>query len=447
MEKDKKKDKKERKPNWKEYTATVEDIQNFLMDRLLLRNNVVSGRVEYKLPTPDPFQEKGSFDSPSLGEGMGWAALTDVMVNTLWTELSAQKKVRAEDIWRVIRSKFVPDFNPFTFYLSQLPPWDGDDYILGMSVSVTVRGEVEEQMRFAEYLKKWLVAMVAGWVDASVVNNVILVLIGEQGAYKTTWFNYLLPPELRPYFRIKTNSSTMTKDDLLSLSQYGLVCCEELDTMTQRDLNQLKSAVTMTSVNERIPYERFPENRPHIASFCGTGNNSQFLNDATGNRRWLPFEVASIESPRDHPFDYTNIYAQAYALYRQGFRYWFTREEIMQLSEHNRQFEVPRMEVELVQQFFRRPVGQEPGEFMPVSLALQIVGAGITQKLSSVMLGRAFRDLGFEQVRTNSVRGYRVVRRSAEEMRSLRMAMGTASPDPSKKMGDGDRVTDVTDIF
>ena len=65
------------------------------MDRLLLRNNVVSGRVEYKLPTPDPFQEKGSFDSPSLGEGMGWAALTDVMVNTLWTELSAQKKVRA----------------------------------------------------------------------------------------------------------------------------------------------------------------------------------------------------------------------------------------------------------------------------------------------------------------------------------------------------------------
>ena len=33
----------------------------------------------------------------------------------------------------------------------------------------TVKGEVEEQMRFARYLKKWLVAMVAGWVDASVL--------------------------------------------------------------------------------------------------------------------------------------------------------------------------------------------------------------------------------------------------------------------------------------
>ena len=85
-------------------------------------------------------------------------------------------------------------------YLDHLPPWDGNDHILGMSVSVSVKGEVAEQMLFADYLKKWLVGMVAGWVDPQVVNNVILVLIGEQGSYKTTWFNYLLPPDLRQYF-------------------------------------------------------------------------------------------------------------------------------------------------------------------------------------------------------------------------------------------------------
>ena len=38
--------------NWKEYMATVEDIQNFLMDRILLRHNVITGRVEYRLPSP-----------------------------------------------------------------------------------------------------------------------------------------------------------------------------------------------------------------------------------------------------------------------------------------------------------------------------------------------------------------------------------------------------------
>ena len=45
----------EHKRNWKEYTATVEDIQNFLMDRVLLRHNVITGRVECRIPERDSF--------------------------------------------------------------------------------------------------------------------------------------------------------------------------------------------------------------------------------------------------------------------------------------------------------------------------------------------------------------------------------------------------------
>ena len=409
----------EHKKNYKEYMATVEDIERFLGDNLLLRKNVVTGRTECRIPERDAFAQWRADGLPRDQ----WLPISDRIVNDLWRTLSRVKKVKTEDIWRVIESDFVPTFNPFASYLDHLPPWDGDDYILGLSVSVTVKGEVEEQVRFARYLKKWLVGMVAAWLDGEVVNNVILVLIGEQGAYKTTWFQYLLPPELRRYFRIKTNSSQMTKDDLLSLTQYGLVCYEELDTMSQRDLNQLKSAVTMTSVDERVPYGRYPDHRPHIASFCGTGNNTQFLGDSTGNRRWLPFEVQSIDSPRDHPFDYDHIFAQAYALWQQGFQYWFSKAEIEQLAVHNRQFETPRLEAELVQMYFRVPSAQEPGEFMPVALALQLVGANITQKLSVVWLGRAFMELGFQKKTIQNVRGYLVVRRSADEMRALRNIM------------------------
>ena len=139
--------------------------------------------------------------------------------------------------------------------------------------------------------------MVAAWISPDVVNNVILVLIGEQGAYKTTWFNYLLPPQLKHYFYTKTNANRMSKDDLLTLTQYALVCCEELDTMRPAELNQLKATVTMTSIDERAAYAHYHEHRKHIASFCGTGNTPLFLSDPTGNRRWLPFEVESIVSP------------------------------------------------------------------------------------------------------------------------------------------------------
>jgi len=415
---------KERKKNWKEYMATVEDIQNFLMDRVLLRHNVITGRVEYRDPSQPPLFRGGDdclCPSPQQGrtEGVCWQPVTDRLVNSLWAELSATKVVNIRHVWQVIESDFVPEFNPFTFYLDRLPPWnERDDYLLELSLSVNVKGGAEEQLLFGECLRKWFVAMVAGWVHPKVVNHEILIFIGEQGSYKTTWFDYLLPPELHEYFRIKTNAAHMTKDDLIVLSQYGLVCYEELDTMRPSELNQLKSAVTAPSVDERKPYGRFTEHRPHIASFCGTGNNTQFLTDTTGNRRWLPFEVQSIMSPRDVPFNYEGIYSQAYALYRQGFQYWFSQQEIQQLSAHVRQFETPRLEAELVDVYFRLPVGVEGGEFMPVSRALQIVGGNMTHQLSAIRLGRAFTDLGFEFRRTKSSRGYIVVQRSAEEIRS-----------------------------
>ena len=408
-------EKQERKPNWKEYMATVEDIQNFIMDRLMLRHNVITRRVEYRLPS--------SYEH----EGTDWQPITDRVVNSLWSELSLTKVVRAQDIYRVLESDFVPEFNPFAFYLQHLPPWNGEDHILAMSVSVSVKGNVEEQMLFAEYLKKWLVGMVAGWIDPAVVNNVILVLIGEQGSYKTTWFNYILPPELRPYFYTKTNAGKMGRDDLLTLAQYGLVCCEELDTMRPSELNQLKAAVTMPSIDERAAYAHFHEHRKHIASFCGTGNNMQFLSDPTGNRRWLPFEVASIESPRDHPFEYEGIYSQAYALYKQGFQFWFSKAEIDRLAKHNRQYETPRLEAELVQLYFRKPAGTEPGVFMSVARAMQVVSANISQKLSPVYLGRALGEQGFRRVKYNGVRGYIVVCRSGDEMHAAQLSMAMQS--------------------
>ena len=76
-------------------------------------------------------------------------------------------------------------------------------------------------------------------------------LSAKQGLYKTTWFNFLLPPELRCYFYTKTNSDRLNKDDLFSLTEFALICFEELDGMRPAELNQLKAMVTMPYVNER----------------------------------------------------------------------------------------------------------------------------------------------------------------------------------------------------
>ena len=411
-------------------TASVDEIKSFLDGHVSLRFNEITSRVEFKAPTDDKL--KSHTDSTDLTDEGIWTPINDRKVNSLWSKMSEVTRVNKQDIYNIIESDYVPLFNPFTVYLSTLQSVESvrsvcqnkspfvreKDYIRELAATIRVKGGDQEQMLWYRYLRKWLVGMVASWLSDDVVNNVILVLIGEQGAYKTTWFNYLLPPPLKQYFYTKTNARRMSKDDILTLAQYALVCCEELDTMRPAELNQLKAAVTMPSIDERAAYAHYHEHRKHIASFCGTGNNTQFLSDPTGNRRWLPFEVESIVSPRDHPFHYEGIYSQALALYKSGFQYWFTKDEIQELNCHNKQFETPRLEHELVDLYVRKPTDSELGEFMSVARALQIISNGISQKLSAVNVGRAFSDLGFKRVRTNSCRGFIVVCRTAEEIKA-----------------------------
>lgn len=420
----------------------VDEIKAFLDRRIELRYNVITGRAEYRMKplagteseaeastealtetgvgalTETGSKQKSKTNSDSEAETAPWQPVSDRTVNTLWSEMSAAARVSAQDVFRVIESDYVPSYNPFRAYLDSLPADDGTDHIRRLADTVRVKGGEAEQEQWYQYLRKWLVAMVASWLTDDVVNNVILVLIGQQGAYKTTWFNYLLPPQLKQYFYTKTNANRMGRDDLLTLAQYGLVCCEELDTMRPAELNQLKAAVTMTSIDERAAYAHFHEHRKHIASFCGTGNNVSFLSDPTGNRRWLPFEVESIVSPREHPFCYAGIYAEAVHLYRSGFVYWFTREEVQALNRRNRQFETPRLEQELVDLYFRRPVEPEHGEFVSVAHALQTISYGISQKLSSVNVGRAFSELGFKAVRTSRCRGFLAICRTGDEIKA-----------------------------
>ncbi len=466
-------------------TASVDEIKAFLDGRVRLRYNVITSRVECLLTGENTNNSLSGLNTnltndtnKSLGENTDnslsglntnltndtnnslgvntnptcpqWQPISDRIVNTLWSQMSSVMRVNIQDVYRVIESDYVPAFNPFVEYLESLPEWhEGDhDYIADLAATVKIKGEQEHiespeadsslftlrsslpsqeadfsLFTFPYSLKKWLVGMVAGWISEDVVNNVILVFIGEQGAYKTTWFNYLLPPQLKQYFYTKTNANRMTRDDLLTLAQYGLVCCEELDTMRPAELNQLKAAVTMPSIDERAAYAHFHEHRKHIASFCGTGNNVSFLSDPTGNRRWLPFEVESIVSPRDHPFCYEGIYSQALALYKSGFTFWFTKEEIQEQNRHNRKFETPRLEHELVDLYFRRPLEHENSMFMTSSRVLQIIGSGITQKLSATRIGMAFSELGFQRVRYHGIRGYLVMQRTAEEIMAYQKSM------------------------
>ena len=169
MDEEKKKRKKKKsvdagdgghKKPWQETYATPEEIKAMLSERVLLRYNEVRGRTEiHRLSQGLTIGEN---DQGLLtifgGEGGvtdGYTDLDDREENTLWDELCAVKPVIKQHLQNIINSNYVPAYHPFRYYLEHLPPWTPDkgDAIMGLSLTVNVKGGSDEQILF--YQCRW----------------------------------------------------------------------------------------------------------------------------------------------------------------------------------------------------------------------------------------------------------------------------------------------------
>lgn len=436
--------KKEKENDSSHKKATVEEMEEFINGYMKFRMNMLTHQIETQL-IADAYTDRPE------ASACHWQRLTDHIENSLWCAMQHHgMAVNLNELHTLLGSDFVKEYHPLKEYLDGLPPWDGEtDYIGRLAAMVHVkesphsplqqdksreRNDLSETpVRFADILKRWMVSMIAAALNETVVNQVILTLIGRQGSYKTSFMQHILPPVLSEYYTTKSNSSRMTKDDLFTMTENLVINLEEIDTMPPSELNQLKAMVTQRYVDERRAYGRNKVHLPHVASFVATGNNLQFLTDDTGNRRWLPFEVEDIDSPWEADIPYEGIYSQTYALYQDiNFRYWFTDKEIQQLRGHVQQFEVPRPEYELILTYYRKPVGLERGVYTTSS---QIIGrfGNTSPRLSLQKVGRAMRELGFRQVKASNANYWVVVERTTEEVQHLLPAEAEQANPPGEK--------------
>ena len=436
--------KKEKENDSSHKKATVEEMEEFINGYMKFRMNMLTHQIETQL-IADAYTDRPE------ASACHWQRLTDHIENSLWCAMQHHgMAVNLNELHTLLGSDFVKEYHPLKEYLDGLPPWDGEtDYIGRLAAMVHVkesphsplqqdksreRNDLSETpVRFADILKRWMVSMIAAALNETVVNQVILTLIGRQGSYKTSFMQHILPPVLSEYYTTKSNSSRMTKDDLFTMTENLVINLEEIDTMPPSELNQLKAMVTQRYVDERRAYGRNKVHLPHVASFVATGNNLQFLTDDTGDRRWLPFEVEDIDSPWEADIPYEGIYSQTYALYQDiNFRYWFTDKEIQQLRGHVQQFEVPRPEYELILTYYRKPVGLERGVYTTSS---QIIGrfGNTSLRLSLQKVGRAMRELGFRQVKASNANYWVVVERTTEEVQHLLPAEAEQANPPGEK--------------
>ena len=394
-----------------------EIVCNYIYDNYVrfsrLRHDIVSGKVQLRI------------------EGDTWRDITTSDINDIVCDCSAESGLSfsAKEVLTVLQSHRIPDVHPLREYLLSCPPYTEDqpDWIGWLAGQVTVEGTEEEHQRWKRYFTKWFVAMVASWLKDEVVNQQVLVLIGKQGIYKTTWLEHLLPPQLRAYGCKMANSSQLNKDDRLRIAEYGLIALDEIDAMGTKELNVMKSVITASDVSERAAYGYTKERRIRLASFCASGNKQEFLTDITGNRRWLPFHVTAIQNPFYTTIPYERVYAQAIYLLNNNVPYWFDLKDIEALEAHNDDFRAQENEEQLLAVYFDVPA-EGHGQFMTTAEISDklILRGSIKRPMPINRLGMLLRKAGYTQKKlAGKVRGWLVYERSLEEVNANRALNAT----------------------
>jgi predicted P-loop ATPase len=162
----------------------------------------------------------------------------------------------------------------------------------------------------------WLISAVARVMRPGCKADGVLILEGHQGIGKSTalrvlagdWFGDALPP--------------MTSKDASSyLRGAWIIELSELSAMSRADVEAIKAFLSRSEERFRPAYGRYEITVPRQCVFAGTTNQSSYLQDATGNRRFWPVTVGAIDLKRLEA-DRDQLLAEAVAAYRAGRTWW-----------------------------------------------------------------------------------------------------------------------------
>ena len=357
-------------------------IENFLNKHYNFRYNVITSRIEFKAI-----------------KAKEYGLLNDYKLNSIYRNMKLNRvNTTIGELRAIINSDFIKEYDPFVMYFKGLPAWDGKtDYIEKLSDLV----ETADNGLFRKTFKKWLVAMVASACDPEIVNHSVLVFSGKQGVGKTTFMINLIPDELKSYIFSGSINPT-SKDSLVQLSECLLINMDELETMSKSQIGDLKELITKSSIRIRRAYGFHVENLTRRASFSGSVNDKEFLNDSTGNRRFLCHDVRSIDYKTIVPLNL--VYAQAYSMFKSGYKFWFDGAEIDEITAHNEEFQNVTFEEELLLKYYE-PISEKTAKLFlsTTDIATNLARHQKLQITNSLKqnLGKALNKHKFARVKKN----------------------------------------------
>lgn len=397
---------------------SVVEIRQWLSKRIVCCYNMINNQFFWcsKADVPEA-KADGEENILPLTSGI-WNPVNAIEINTRCYQITLDtgRRVRPCDVESVYYSDFAHQVHPIRQYMQALPDWDGRDRVKELALHIHViaaavgmtDSEAQESLLWA--LHKWLVAMVATWMSDHIENHGIFTLIGPQGALKTTFFRFLLPPALAGYYLENNKNSVGQKDDLIAMAENCLIELEEVDAFDGVELSKLKGVATSRKIKVRRPYAKGAEEMTRMASLCATTNHEQILTDLSGNRRWLCFKVSGVDDPREWNLDYEQLYAQLLKDFHDGFIYYFTGKDELRLKKLDEPFMLKSAEEQLISIRLRKPRGREPYKLMSSEMInLHLNYGRHTLLFSNRKIGDIMNKLNYQKVHKNTGDYYKVV--------------------------------------
>ena len=251
-------------------------------------------------------------------------------------------------------------YHPIRDYLNTLV-WDGTERIR-FCLRHFLGADADDYTY--EALKLFLLGAISRAFQPGCKFEIMLCLVGGQGAGKSTFFRLLA-------VRDEWFSDDLRKldDDNVYRKLQGhwiIEMSEMMATANAKSIEEIKSFLSRQKEVYKIPYETHPADRPRQCVFGGTSNALDFLPlDRSGNRRFIPVmvypgqaEVHILEDEAASRAYIEQMWAEAMEIYRSGrFKLAFSSAMQRYLKEHQRDFMPEDTKAGMIQAYLDKYTG------------------------------------------------------------------------------------------
>lgn len=241
--------------------------------------------------------------------------------------LSSRTQIVQEAIVSIARSNA---FHPVRDYLDGLT-WDGTGRLDAMFEQGF--GATGSSVFLSEAGVKFAIGAVARIYEPGCKMDTMLVLVGHQGARKSTGLRVLA----HGWFA-DSAIPIGDKDSYMLLAGKWLYEIGEMDSFKKAENTRIKAFLSSQVDYFRPPFGRHTIECPRQTVLVGSTNEDQFLNDPTGSRRFVPIRVTQVDVDwlkvnRDQ------LWAEAVVRYRAGEIFWYENESAERLAQESQPFQ------------------------------------------------------------------------------------------------------------